>query len=105
MNVEYLDAINGEGSLSNVGGQYNLASARGRRLKDLGLHVRGQVGIDRCDHELPNLAAQPLRLQLQQLLCSLNLLLAGQEYEYVPCWLSSVNLEGGDDGCVQVVGL
>ena len=103
--VLYLDAINGEGGLGNVGGQHNLAGARGRRLKDLCLHVRGQVCIDRRDHELPNLAAQPLGLQLEQLLSSLDLLLAGEKYEYVPCWLSGVDLERCDDGCIQVVCL
>ncbi|KAA6421524.1 MAG: hypothetical protein FRX49_08468 [Trebouxia sp. A1-2] len=63
-----------------------------------------QVGIDGRDHELPNLAAQPLRLQLQQLLCCLDLLLAGEEYEYVPWRLSGVYLEGRDHSCVQGYG-
>lgn len=101
----HLDAINSQGSLSDVGRQHNLARSRGRRLKDLGLHVRRQIGIHRRDHELSNLAAQPLRLQLQQLLCSLNLLLAGEEYEYVPCRLRGMNLKCSDDCCVQVVCL
>ena len=37
--VLHLDAINGQGSLSNVGSQHNLASSRWRWFKDFGLHV------------------------------------------------------------------
>ena len=60
LNNEYdenLDAIDGERRLGNVGGNDHLACTGGGGLEDLGLHVRGQVGIDGGDDELPDLAA------------------------------------------------
>ncbi len=82
-----------------------LAAARWRRVKDLRLHVRGQVGVDGQNDELADLFAQAAQSLRDHLGGALDLLLAREEDKNVALRLRDVNLEDGDYDGLYVVGL
>ena len=100
-----VDAVNGERGLSNVGGDDALSRTRGRRVKDPGLLLVGQGGVDGQDDELWDCGAQALHALKQNLGRGVNLLLTSQKQQHITLGLSQVGLHGGDESCIHVIAL
>ena len=97
--------VDGDRGLGDVGREHHLARAGRRRLKDLGLHVARQVGVDWEHEQLGDLGAEAACACLQRLLRGLNLLLAGEEDEDVAVRLRYMDLQHGDHARLEIVSL
>ena len=99
------DAVDGERRLGDVGGEDDFARVRRSGLEYLDLHVRGQIRVDGQHDELVDLAAESAHTLADHLGGRLDLLLTGQEDEYVARRLTDLNLKHGDHHRLQIVSL
>ena len=102
---DVVDAVDGDARLGDVGGDDDLARARGRRVKDARLHLGGKGGVDGEDDELGHRGAEGLHALVEDLARGVDLLLTGQEEQDVALRLGEVDLHDGNEGGVEVVRL
>ena len=73
------DVVDGDRRLGDVGREHDLARAGRRRLEDLRLHVRRQVGVDRQHEQLGDARAEAARALRERLERRLDLVLPREE--------------------------
>mmetsp|Transcript_51401 Transcript_51401/g.159378 ORF Transcript_51401/g.159378 Transcript_51401/m.159378 type:complete len:415 (+) Transcript_51401:305-1549(+) len=99
-----VDAVNRQGRLRDVGRDDALPTARRRGLEDHGLHLGGQRAVHGQDDE--GRRAHGLKFLhplVENLACSVDLLLSRQEHEDIAGWLREVNLQHGHQRGLDVV--